>query len=338
MLQRDQLLMLTKNVANGAPSHTYSFNGENLSYEAMDKTLRSELNELYSQDPKLAFSIITETLDDILPAKVLERYGDFAEVRTFNQGEKLTFKNKRGKNRAKQFVTRVGLAGVYETFKLGEESFEVQTSAIGAAARIGFEEYLDGRADFAELTAIIMDGMDDFIYREIAKALMSSINQLPTANKVSTNGFNEAGMDHLINTVSAYGSPVIYCTREFAVKMVPQTGWVSDNMKDRFWEQGYLGNYKGCPVIVLPQSFEDETNAKKVIDPGYVWVIPAGDGVRPVKVAFEGTTHMRERENEDWSRDIQVYRKVGVGVIFTNNVGSYIDTSLAGKLENTVTL
>ena len=47
---------------------------------------------------------------------------------------------------------------------------------------------------------------------------------------------------------------------------------------------------------------------------------------------------MRERENEDWSRDIQVYRKVGVGVIFTNNVGSYIDTSLAGKLENTVTL
>ena len=43
---------------------------------------------------------------------------------------------------------------------------------------------------------------------------------------------------------------------------------------------------------------------------------------------------MRERENEDWSRDIQVYRKVGVGVMMTNNIFSYVDTSLKGQLDN----
>ena len=41
---------------------------------------------------------------------------------------------------------------------------------------------------------------------------------------------------------------------------------------------------------------------------------------------------MRERENEDWSRDVQLYQKVGVGVIMTNNLCSYIDNTLKGKL------
>ena len=72
-----------------------------------------------------------------------------------------------------------------------------------------------------------------------------------------------------------------------------------------------------------------------MIDPGYAWVIPTGADGRPVKVAFEGTTHVRERnDNDDWSRDIQVYRKVGVGVMMTNNIFSYVDTDLQGELDN----
>ena len=79
--------------------------------------------------------------------------------------------------------------------------------------------------------------------------------------------------------------------------------------------------------------FVDETNTTRTVDPGFCWIIPTGADTKPVKVAFEGATHVRERENEDWSRDIQVYRKVGVGVMLANNICSYIDTELAGKLD-----
>lgn len=341
MLQKNELLKLMKTVAHANPSAptAYSYNGENFSYGALNETLRREMNEiagtyaLYRENMNTLFSLIEETLNEVVPARTLERYGQFAETKTFAQGDKPVFTRRMGHMRAKQFITRVGLAGVYEVFKLGGESFEVQTSAIGGAAQIGFEEFLDGRADFAEVVNIVMEGMDDLIYREIAAALQSSVGQLPTANTVAINGFDEASMDRLIQVASVYGKPSIYCTYEFAVKMLPSDGWVSDAMKDTVWSQGYLGNYKGCPVIVLPQSFEDETNSRKLIDPGYVWVIPAGADSRPVKVAFEGATHVRERENEDWSRDIQVYRKVGVGVMLANNICSYIDTELAGKLD-----
>lgn len=345
-LQKNELLSLMKAVAKANPSAStsYSFNGETLTYDAMNETLRNELNELagtyslYRENKNMVFSLIEETMNEILPTRVLERYGQFAETKTFAQGDRPVFTRRTGHLRAKQFITRVGSAGVYEVFKLGGESFEVQTSAIGGAAQIGFEEFLDGRADFAEVTNIVMEGMDDLIYREIAAALMSSINQLPAANTVVTNGFDEAGMDRLIQVASAYGKPAIYCTYEFAVKMLPSDGWVSDAMRDARWSQGYLGNYKGCQVIVLPQSFEDETNARKVIDPGYAWVIPAGADTKPVKIAFEGATHVRERENEDWSRDIQVYRKVGVGVMLANNICSYVDSELAGKLDTIPTV
>lgn len=343
MLDKANLLKLMKTVAQANPSGTYSYQGEQFTYDALNETLRNELNafvgneDLYEENKRGLFSLIEQTMDDIVPTRLINAYGSFAEIKTYGQGDKPVFKRKTGHARAKQFITRVGLAGVYETFKLGAESFEVKTSAIGGAARIGFEEFLDGRVNFAELTQIIMEGMQELIYREIAQALMASINQLPEANRAAVAGFDEETMDYLVNTASAYGTPVIYCTREFAVKMIPDNkDWISDNMRDEYWSNGYLANYKGIRVVILPQSLEDETNSRKVIDPGYCWIIPTGGNDRPVKVAFEGTTHARERtDNDDWSRDIQVYRKVGVGVMMTNNIFSYVDTELKGMLDNT---
>lgn len=341
MLEMNQLKALAKAAAeaNRSAATCYSVNGENLSVSAINDTLRDQFKEiagtynLYRENKTKVYSLVETLLDDILPTKVLQRYADFAETQTFAQGTKPVFIRKTGKMRAKQFITKVGLAGRYEVFALGEKSFEVATSAIGGAAAIGFEEFLDGRVDWAELVNIVLEGMDELILREIAKALMSSIEQLPAANRVSAAGFDEAGMDRLVSVVSAYGTPVIYATREFAVKMVPKEGWVSDAIRDQMWNNGFLATYKGVRVVILPQSFEDETNATKVINPGYAWVMPTGSSEKPVKIAFEGSAHMREVENDDWSREMQVYQKVGVGVMFTNNMASYVDTDLAKKIN-----
>ena len=345
-LNFDNLLTLMKTVAKADPSApaAYSYNGESFTYDALDTTLRAEMNEiagtfaLYRENKNTLFALIEQTLDDTLPRRVLEQYGQFAEVKTFGQGEKPIFKHRTGKARAKQFITRVGLAGIYEVFKLGQENFEVPTSAIGGAAQIGLEEFLDGRVDFAELTQVVMDGMDELVYREIAKAMIASIDQLPAANKASAAGFDATAFDRLLATASAYGQPAIYCTYEFAVKMIPDAAWVSDAMKDEKWANGYFTRYKGHPVIILPQSFEDETNATKVIDPGYCWIIPTGSDGKPVKVAFEGDTIVDEAKNADRSREIQVYKKVGVVVMMTNNIFSYVDTSLRGQLNNIPTV
>lgn len=346
MLDRNNLLALMKQVAKANPSAptAYSFNGKDLSYEALNETLRQELNELagtyslYRENKNLIFSLIEQTLDEVLPKKVIEQYNQFAEVKTFAQGDKPIFKRKLGSNkRAKQFITRVGLNGIYEVFKLsaGEESFEVRTSAIGGAAQIGFEEFLDGRVDFAEVTRIVMEGMDELIYKEVAAALKASINQLPPANRAAVAGFDEAAFDKLITIASAYGEPTIYCTYEFAVQMIPQEAWrYTEAMKDELWRTGRLASYKGKKVVILEQGFEDETNSRKVIDPGYAWIIPTGADSKPVKIAFEGQTIVDDRENPgDNSREMQVYKKVGVIAMLANNICAYVDTALMGQMD-----
>ena len=45
--------------------------------------------------------------------------------------------------------------------------------------------------------------------------------------------YDQRSMDRLIQVVSAYGTPVIYCTREFAVRMNPSDR--SDAMKEIIW-------------------------------------------------------------------------------------------------------
>lgn len=344
MLDRENLLALMKFVSKADPAvaTNFSYGNESYTYEELNETLRKEMNELagsyslYRENKNLIFSLIEQTLDDILPKKVTEQYDKFAEVRTLAQGDKFKFRRKiNQRNRAKQFITRVGLAGIYEVFKLGntQEVFEVPTSAIGGAAQIGFEEFLDGRVDWAEVVSIIMEGMDELIYREIGEALKASINQLPPANRVATNGFDENAFDKLITIASAYGAPTVYCTREFAVKMVPTEAWrYTEGMKADLWEKGHFANYKGTPVVILEQGFEDGTNTTKVLDPGYVWIIPAGADGKPVKIAIEGNTIVDEYVNYDRSREIQVYKKVGVMCMFANNVCSYIDTSLKGNM------
>ena len=331
-LDRTQLMALAKATAKASlnPSTAFAFGDKNLTYEALNETFRKEMNELagtyaqYRENKNLIFSLIEVGLDEVLPAKVLQNYGQFADVKTYAQGDKPVFRvriSEASKKRAKGFVTRVGLAGRYEVFKLDGYTLEVPTSAYGGAAQIGFEEFLDGRITMSDVYDLVLEGLDEVVYKEIAKALVAMADTtISTAyNKSSAAGFDEAAFDRLVATADAYGKSTIYCTYEFAAQIAPGTAgtinWnaVSDRMKDDRWNNGYFTLYKGHSVIVLPQSFEDTDNYQKVIDPRYAWIIPTG-AEKPVKIAFEGAAAVKEHENDDWSREIETYKKFGVAV------------------------
>lgn len=340
-LSKKDLIALGKKVASANPSvaTAFAYNGENFSYEQLNDTFRDELLEisstyaLFRENKNTIFSLMEEIIDDVLPKKVLEAYGQFAEIKTFKQGDKPVFVQRitsAAKRRGKQFVTKVGLAGIYEVFKLDGKTLEVPTEAFGGAAQIGFEEFLDSRVNMADVLDIIMEGLDESVYREIAKSLIGAAKNLQESNHVIHAGFDEAEMDKLLAVADSYGQSTIYCTFEFAATMVPAEGWRSDAMKDQRWNNGYLANYKGHNVIVLPQSYEDETNATKVIDPAYAYIIPTG-AQKPVKVAFEGQTIVRDIDNADMSKEVQVYKKFGVATMITNNICIYNNTDLKIK-------
>lgn len=331
-LNKEQLIELARANAKASlnPSVAYSFCGEKLSAEALNNTYIKELNDLgrtpqdFRENQNLIYTLLEVGLTEVLPQKVMQNYGQFADVRSFPQGTKPVYKvriSEASKKRAKQFVTRVGLAGRYEVFKLDGFELEVPTAAYGGASRVEWEELLDGRMTMNDYYSLVLEGMDEAIYREIAKALVAMIGSIKPANKTVQTAFNETAMDQLLMTADAYGGKsTIYCTFEFAATMIPSnsSAW-SDGMKEQVWNNGYFTTYKGHQVIILPQSFTDETNSEKVLDPSYAWIIPTG-AEKPVKVAFEGSAQVKSFENRDWSTELQTYQKLGVAT-YLNNPG-----------------
>lgn len=346
-LDNKQLIELARATAKASlnPSASFAFGEKNLTFAALNETFRNELDNLagsyrdYEKNKNLIFELIEVSLDEVLPPRVMQEYGQFADVQTFAQGDRPIFRTRiteASRIRAKKnFVTRVGLAGRYEVFKLDGRSMEVPTSAIGGAAQIGLEEFLDGRITMADVYDIVLEGMDEAIYVEIAKALAAMVGNVPSVNQSTQTGFDEDEMDRLVQTADVYGKATIYCTFEFASKMIPVDRWASNEMKQERWDVGYYTKYKGHNVIILPQSFTDIDNATKVIDPSLAYIIPTG-AEKPVKVAFEGQTLVREvpfKGNEDWSQEIQTYRKFGVAV-WTTNPGICIYKNSSLTLSN----
>lgn len=331
-MQFNDLLTLCK-AAYNAPkgvANAFSLNNETFSASQVNEAVVRELNDLagdyrsFRENKNVVFRLIEEVIDEVLPPRILQVWEQFAEVKQIADEERAVFRvrvSDMAKQRAKAFVSRAADAARYETFILDGYEFTVNTGAVGAAARIPFQDMVTGRWSFAEMIDLILEGYDEWIYREIANQLGLLIADLPKANIAEANDFDEQLMDEVLSIADTYGTgkSFIYCTFEFASKMLPVDAWTSDEMRNERWNNGRLNTYKGHSIVILPQSLEDVTNEKKVIDPALAYIIPAGME-KPVKVVLEGQTYTHEVPYlDDWSMDMQWFRKIGLGVMLYNH-------------------
>jgi len=330
---KNDLILLARQVVTGEPTGNFSI-------REMQDTLRIEMNKLvmgadgkvdyhlWQQNHNLVFQIIAEMIDTILPKRFQEIAGAFAEIKTFADGDKPRFTLKKGKANIKRFVTRVAAAGVYERVRMDRAYLDVDTYAHGGAVYQTLEAFLAGRENVTEFLEVLLEGIEDSGYADLTVMLKSILDNVPAANKHTANSFVELEFDRVLATVRAYGSPIIMCTQEFASTIIPTAGFIGEADRLDVRNLGYIGKYKGAPVVLIPQSFTDETNTVKTVDPQFAWIVPAGSMEKPIKWALEGSTKLRQVENADWSLEFQVYRKMGLALLNTNHIGIYKNTAL----------
>lgn len=314
------------------------FENEKIDYES---ALRDEVKKLvydyksFRKNGREVFDLMEENVDEVLPRKVDDFLGAFCETMQFGNNDAIRFKRRLGHNRGKQYLTRATAAGVYETFRLDEESFELKPYVYGGAGIVDFERYLDGMEDIMELYDILLEGLMDRIFEEVQGCLLASWNDTarPAANKAASNGFDAAKMAALIQVVNAYGTPVIYCGTQFAASMVnvitDGTNYkMSNEDVSDFRNQGYIGRFAGADVVVIPNSYVDDNNDKLIYDPRFAFVMPAGKE-KLVKIGMVGPTIIKQVENEDWSMEIQLYKKLGIGMVTRPNYwGIYYNSAI----------
>ena len=322
---------LALNAARGTAPENYSIENVNDALRDELKAMCSSINE-FRRNQYDIFEIISETADEIVPKKVIDYVGIFAEVKTVGNGQKAMFKRKLGKNRAKKFLTQVGLSGVYETFRLDTETFTVEAHAVGGAGTIDFDRMLDNAEIMPDIMDIITEGLTDSVFYEIQKALIAAYGAagVPAANQKEGSNFVAKDMQDLVNVVRSYGtSAVIFACPEFVAAMGPdqignQSYKAEYSPKDieDIANTGYIKMFRGTPIIQMPQSFIDENNNKTTMNPQYAFVLPAG-GEKVVKVVLEGPTQMWMRDNRDQSMEINAYKKIGAAILTYHNWGIY---------------
>ena len=333
-----ELRDLAKHAANRTAPAEFSVSSVDAAVADGFKELCGSINN-FMRNRYDIYEIIIENADEIVPNKVIDAMGQFAEVVQLRNGEKKLFKRGGlGRNRAKKFLTQVGLNGLYETFRLDQETFTIGMKAIGGAVSIDFQRMIDGAESLADFMDVLAEAQEDAIYVEVQNALMSAINSMPTANRVKGD-YSAAELQKLVNTVKTYGgNATIFASPEFIAEMGPdaivpaiagvaQAVYHPDDI-DAIHKTGRIKMFRGTPIVELRQSFLDETNSKVMINPQFAYVLPAGKE-KVVKICLEGATQMYDVKNPDQSLEIHTYKMIGVGIVAFNNWGVYQNDTIS---------
>lgn len=282
----------------------------------------------YRRKAQMLYELMEEVIDEVLPKKVYTQIGMFAEIKSVGWGVKATFTAATGKARGKQFITRVALNGVYETFKLDVHNYTVDTHAYGGAAYVDMFDIIMNRMTMADLLDIILEGIEERVYSDIWAAIKSIKDTLPSNNIHSGAGFSAQGSSKVINTVSAYGIPYVLCFPTFAQTIREDATFIGNQDKSDMREKGYIGKWRGANVVVMPNSFTDIDNATRVFDESFAFVLGSGRNDKIVKVVMEGETRIEEYKNRDHSTEISAMKMIGTAVSNAHQIGLIENTDL----------
>lgn len=349
-MTREELITLGKHLVKGtAPANFTSGQVEQAFIDGLSELCPKNDYYAFQRNKNDIFEIITQIIEKDLPRNALGEMAPFVEFRQVAQGERPRFRVKSGRSRAKKFLTQVGHSGVYETFRLDHNDFEVKASAIGGGASVDFERVLDGAESMAEVASIISEGMNESVYVLVQRALAAAINasNRPAANKVVASEFDAEKMQKLVSVAKAYGdSAVIFATPEFIQAMGPDAivpvpasgnygGVYSPDDIDAIHRTGHINLFRGTPIVELRQSFIDENNEKTYLDPQMAYILPTG-GEKVVKVVREGQSIMRDFENRDGSVELYAYQKLGVAILSNHNWCIYQNTGIEQTMDDEV--
>lgn len=325
---------------NGVPA-TANFSAEETDRAAINAMLKeigidenSTSREIRAKED-LAFALIEEAIDEILPKKLENVLGEFAEVKQFARDAEVVFNiEKIGKNRAKLTISKGARGGIYRAAKLDSKHFSVPTSVQTVAVYVTLEEIILGTMSLAELYSNILEGFQEIVYKDVFNALASGQavagydrigHDSPTTVKASLG----AAIDKVMPYVKQYGIPTIFGSYQALANISNEAATNHPELMDSADKRnyGYVQVYKGSKVVELPNYLVGNGNDDWCYDPAYVFVLPSG--AKPVKVALKGDLTLIRNTQATGGEKWEAHKLVGVGLAMANNYAVVKVTDLA---------
>lgn len=284
----------------------------------------------FQDNQRAMFRILEESIEADLPKEVMDKIGMFANVMVLEPGDTKEYTFKRNKGNIRKTVVEVAKGGRLKHYKMDKGSMKITTHAVGTAVGIEKDELRRKFLDFNEFKDEAQQGIQDRIYEDVHIALKGVIDGLPAANKSSASGFDKEAFDDLIAKAKSYGDEVkIICTERFASTIEFPANDQQSIAEVR--TNGHVKMYKGCPIHILPNSIKAPYSSEWVFSNETAFFIPTAKDEKFLQVALEGTTSIKEKEDDDTDESIfEVTADIGViCIVPPPYLYAYTNTKLA---------
>lgn len=291
------------------------------------------LNSLAYLNPS-DFRLIDEVIEEVLPNKLQNILGTWADVRTYGYNDRVVFhvSPSASERRFKEVVVPGQAAGIYRARRLDSDVVEIETKVMTAAYNVILEEILVGTANVNKLVNLVAESYADKIYVEMIAAFRTlSTLSTNTGSAGSANddpAIDMAVLDRIIAKAAAYGPVAIFGFRS-ALELLSNEANVSngswtpnraqEDMSD-IRNHGRVLIYKGTPIVQLENYLLADGN-NWAFDENTIYVIPGGS--KPVKVALHGPVNTQQVPIPSGGMEWHSFRRAGVAVVSAGGVGTY---------------
>lgn len=302
---------------------------------------KRELKRAYRDHGREFFDIIEEVIDVVISNgfKDNEFFENFVDYRNLALGDAYEFYSE------EEVILSIAKVGVshhdYILQRLGKgETFTIPYARYGAAVGADINMYMIGREDWSALTNAIARAFSVKIQQEVYAQLLSAANSIPASIRsgfVGTGVLGSATKDAfdaiIANVETANESTVVILGTKTALKKLnalSDVNWRAESLKEDVSHSGRIGDYEGTTLMEIPQRFTSKTDLTPLIDNTKLWILPASQTDKFIKVVDVGETEIDEitekgEEHGRWD-DIMKYevqRSYGISTILGRYFGQW---------------
>lgn len=273
-------------------------------------------------------NVVSQILNPIIPDIVSEAFMGLADVSYVGYGDTASFHI--GSNET--FYVKEIAEGVQRGAmqRLYNNEATINPTPKQVRIELPWYEIVSGKFDLGDWLYRVGIGFAGYINAKVIASVTDALKVIPTAYQTS-GAFTDANFVGIGQRVSAAngGKLVqVWGTKMALGNILPTAEGLLYGLGVDIARIGYLGMYKGFPLIEMAQAMKPgtvNTTAELLLDDKMLYFVPV-DSYNPVKVVFEGDSVTVEKDatkSSDKYLGLAITMRIGVAAVVGSIFGAY---------------
>jgi hypothetical protein len=284
--------------------------------------------ETWATHPTLrwaTFAVVSAMIDMILPETIIDSIGLYSDVRTIGWGDSAAFDVE---PRDLFVVSKAGRAKrTSEVHKQFKGQVVINPEQRELTVGVSLYRVLAGKESLADFVAKVARSLETQLTIDVYNAFVTAMAALSTgASGLKVVGYTQTDFVTLAQKVTAWNGgikPVVLGTQLALANILPADGNYRYDIESEFVKLGYIRNFIGTDVVIIPQVADYTTPFATLISNNYLWFV-SPTAQKLLKVVLEGNTLAYTTDvyaNANLTQTSTMIKSWGVGVA-TNAVGA----------------